>query len=99
MRRMDAMARGSELRDGVSARPRRPVLTAAADALAILLLLDTALAVVLGRTGLGDIFFFVPGWAPLADAWPAVIALGVLGRCRPVVLGNRELACRCFKAM
>jgi len=62
------------------------IWAALADAAAVVLLLDAALGLLRpGHGSIAFVFFHLPRWLPLREAVPAVFALGLLLRVRPVI--------------
>jgi len=64
--------------------PHRSLLTAFADAIGVVLVLDAVLTALTGWTAIGPVFFHLPT-LPAPALWPAVFGAGILARCRPAI--------------
>lgn len=65
---------------------------AVADAVAAILAVDAWLCFLPGHSSISGVFFHVPDGAPLAGVWPAVLAVGILLRVRPLTAAAVALA-------
>lgn len=73
-------------------QPRRRVITAVADAIGLILVIDAALSLLPGHASIGEVFFMAPNWLAGRTLVPAALGAAILLRFRPLILAAVAVA-------